>query len=258
MPDTIVDTARNENPPVPFVKIQGIKKSFGNVVALSGVDLAVYPGQITAIVGDNGSGKSTLINILSGNLKPDAGTIYIEDKSFTYLTPKQSMDAGISTVYQDLSLDDYRNVAANIFLGNELTRFGLLSRGEMRREASRLIQTLDIELPDINLPVKFFSGGQRQAVAVARAVYGGKKLMIFDEPTAAMGVRESQAVLRLIKQMAMRNFAVIIVCHNLHQVFTIANTICIMRHGRILKIVGTENISLDEVQQLIIDADNVD
>lgn len=242
----------------PFVELRDIAKSFGNIRALRGVSLALHPGEITAIVGDNGSGKSTLINILSGNLKPDFGTIAIGGKSFPRLTPKLAMRAGISTVYQDLSLDDYRDTTANIFLGSELTRFGLLARGEMRRKALELIQTLEIGIEDISLPVKALSGGQRQAVAVARAVYRGEKLMIFDEPTAAMGVRESNAVLRLVQRMAQKGFSVLIICHNLHHVFGVADRICVMRHGKILEKIDRQRTTLEEVQRLITDADDVD
>lgn len=242
----------------PLVELRDITKNFGNVQALRGVSIMLYPGEITAIVGDNGSGKSTLINILSGNLKPDSGTIAIDGKPFPKLTPKLTMKSGISTVYQDLSLDDYRDTVSNIFLGSELTSFGLLSRGKMRRKAIELLQMLEIGISDITLPVKTLSGGQRQAVAVARAVYRGEKLMIFDEPTAAMGVRESNAVLRLVEQMAQKGFAVLIICHNLHHVLSIADKICIMRHGRILQKIDKRSATLEEVQRLITDAENVD
>lgn len=168
------------------------------------------------------------------------------------------MKAGISTVYQDLSLDDYRDTAANIFLGNERTAFGLLSRKSMRRQALELIDMLKVGISDIMLPVRTLSGGQRQAVAIARAVHRGEKLMIFDEPTAAMGVRESNAVLRLVEQMARRGFAVLIISHNLHHVFSIADRICIMRHGKILHKVDKQSATLEEVQRLITDAEDMD
>lgn len=242
----------------PLVELCDITKSFGNVRALRGVSLALHPGEITAIVGDNGSGKSTLINILSGNLKPDSGTISIGGKQLPRLTPKLAMRTGISTVYQDLSLDDYRDTTANIFLGSELTRFGLLAHGRMRQQALELIRMLGIGIEDASLPVKTLSGGQRQAVAVARAVYRGEKLMIFDEPTAAMGVRESNAVLSLVQRMAYKGFSVLIICHNLHHVFSIADRICIMRHGKILQKIDKQRATLEEVQQLITDAENVD
>lgn len=242
-----------------MVKTSGITKSFGSIHALQGVDFEVSAGQIVAIVGDNGSGKSTFIKILSGSLKPDDGIIYIDGVAHRELTARQSLQAGISTVYQDLSLDNYCDVAENIFLGNELTVGGIfLQRKKMREVAQKLIDDLDIGIPDITLPVGSFSGGQRQAVAVARSVYHGKRLVILDEPTAAMGVRESAAVLKLITKLAQRGMAVVIICHNLHQVFSIADKVCIMRHGRMIRTAMTADTTLDEVQQMIIEADLVD
>ena len=244
---------------VPIVKTSGITKRFGSIHALCGVDFEVSAGQIVAIVGDNGSGKSTFIKILSGSLKPDDGTIYIDGVAHSGLSARQSLQAGISTVYQDLSLDNYCDVAENIFLGNELSRGGIfLQRKKMRQIAQELIDELDIGIPDITLPVGSFSGGQRQAVAVARSVYHGKRLVILDEPTAAMGVRESAAVLKLITKLAQRGMAVVIICHNLHQVFSIADKVCIMRHGRMIRTAMTGDTTLEEVQQMIIEADLVD
>lgn len=242
-----------------LLSTSGITKRFGNIHALRGVDFSVDHGEIVAIVGDNGSGKSTFIKILSGNIRPDSGSVTVHGTAYSYLTPRQSLAAGISTVYQDLSLDDYRDVAANIFLGNELTSCGVfLRRNKMRQIAEELIRELNIGIPDITLPVGSFSGGQRQAVAVARAIYHGKQLMIFDEPTAAMGVRESNAVLELIKGLKARGMGVIIICHNLHQVFSIADKVCVMRHGRIMKTAYTMDTSLDEVQQMIVEAEGMD
>lgn len=244
---------------IPVMSARNITKSFGNIQALRGVDMSVDAGEVAAIVGDNGSGKSTFIKILSGNLRPDGGVITAGGREYSHMTPRRAMAAGISTVYQDLSLDDYRDVAANIFLGSELTFGGVfLRRKKMREEAARLIEKLNIGIPDITMPVGAFSGGQRQAVAVARAVYRGKKLVIFDEPTAAMGVRESAAVLRIIGELAAEGLGIIIVCHNLHQVFDISDKVCIMRHGKIFRSVRTRESSLGEVQRMIVEAGNVD
>lgn len=251
--------SKNNINDTPILTTHNIKKKFGNIQALCGIDLEIFSGEILAIVGDNGSGKSTFIKILSGDIRPDEGTITIEDEAYHYLTSKQSLSKGISTVYQDLALDDYRDVAANIFLGNEITigKF-FLNRKKMKAIAEDLIKDLNIGIPDITLPVGSFSGGQRQAVAVARAVYHGKKLMIFDEPTAAMGVRESSAVLKLIEKLSKRNMAIIIICHNLHQVFEIADKICIMRHGKIMKTINTSDTTLLEVQSIIEETNYID
>ena len=243
----------------PVLATENITKSFGNISALRGVSFSARAGEVAAIVGDNGSGKSTFIKILSGNLAPDGGVITVGGRRYSRLTPKQSQAAGISTVYQDLSLDDYRDVAANIFLGHELTYGGIfLRKKKMREIAAELIERLDIGIPDITLPVGSFSGGQRQAVAVARAVYHGRRIVIFDEPTAAMGVRESAAVLRLIGGLAARGMAVVIICHNMHQVFDAADTVSVMRRGRLLRTVRTAETSLEDVQDMIMEADYVD
>lgn len=241
------------------LRAEGIVKNFGSISALRGVDFTARAGEVSAIVGDNGSGKSTFIKILSGNIAPDGGVITVGGREYSRLTPKLSLAAGISTVYQDLSLDDYRDVAANIFLGHELTYGGVfLRKSRMRETAAALIEELDIGIPDITLPVGSFSGGQRQAVAVARAVYHGRKIVIFDEPTAAMGVRESAAVLRLIGGLASRGMAVIIICHNLHQVFGVADSVSVMRHGRILRTARTSETSREDVERMIMEADYVD
>lgn len=236
-----------------------ITKSFGNISALRGVNFSARAGEVAAIVGDNGSGKSTFIKILSGDLTPDGGTITIDRQRYTRLTPKMALAAGISVVYQDLSLDDYRDVAANIFLGSELTCCGIfLRKRKMRKIAEELIKRLDIGIPDITLSVGSFSGGQRQAVAVARAVYHGRKIVIFDEPTAAMGVRESAAVLRLVRGLASRGMAVVIICHNLHQVFDASDSVSVMRRGKILWTTRTAGSSPSDIQKMIMEADYVD
>lgn len=188
----------------PFLETEDIHKSFNHVQALKGVSMKAYGGEVLAIVGDNGAGKSTLIKILSGVLKPDCGVIRLEGKEYEKLTPRKASESGISTVYQDLALGNTMDVAANLFLGNERTRGGFLQKKVMNEEAKRLLEDLDIHIPDVTVPVGNLSGGQRQGVAVARLVHRGGKILIFDEPTAAMGLNESNAVLRLIKKLAAR------------------------------------------------------
>ena len=242
-----------------LVEAVGICKSFGHIEALRGVDFSVRSGEVVAVVGDNGSGKSTLIKILSGALQPDRGEIRIDGTRYARLTPGLSLSKGISTVYQDLSLDDFRDAAANIFLGDELTRFGIfLDRKRMRRIAEGLLSELNIALPDISLPVREFSGGQRQAVAVARALRHGKRLVIFDEPTAAMGVRESSAVLGMIAELSRRNIAVVVVSHNMQQVVDAADRVCIMRRGRIAADLDAAETSPADIQDRLMQADRTD
>lgn len=243
----------------PLIRVEHLYKSFGSIQVLKGVSLEMYPGQVVAIVGDNGSGKSTLIKILSGSYQPDSGSIYIHNNHYTRLTPKKSLTEGIATVYQDLSLDNFRDVAGNIFLGQELIKWGFyLDYPAMEREAVKLLQELNIKIPNPRLPVGYLSGGQRQGVAIARAVYQGKEIMIFDEPTAAMGVREASTTLNLIKSLANRGISVIIISHNLFQVFDIAHRVCIMRNGIIIKDIATEDSSPEEVHQSIIGMDGLE
>lgn len=239
-----------------FLEVHNIVKQFGAVTALDGVILQAGLGEILAIVGDNGAGKSTLIKILSGVLVPDAGTIVIDGKAYAALTPKTALKAGISTVYQDLALADTRDVAANIFLGRELTRWGFLDNRTMQVQAKRLIEELGINIPDVRLPVAVLSGGQRQGAAVARAVHQGGKLFIFDEPTAAMGLHETRTVLNLIKKLAGQGLGVIIISHNLQQVFELSHRICVMRHGKVVAVVKTAETTMEAVVAMITGAVN--
>jgi len=238
---------------VPVIKVENINKSFGSIHVLRGVNLEVYPGEAVALVGDNGSGKSTLIKILSGTYGPDKGSIYIHNKQIEHLTPKKALAEGIATVYQDLSLDNYRDVTGNIFLGQEITKWGFfLDYPAMEAIAIDLLKKLKINIPDPRVPVGYLSGGQRQGVAIARAVFQGKEIMIFDEPTAAMGVKETATTLKLIHSLTEQGIAVIIVSHNLFQVFDIAHRVCIMKHGRIVKEIPTGDSSPQEVHQSLI------
>jgi len=240
-----------------FLEVHDIFKRFGHVMALDGVSLNAAEGEVLAIVGDNGAGKSTLIKILSGVLVPDAGKIVINGKSYAMLTPKTALKAGISTVYQELALAESRDVAANIFLGRELTKRGFLDQKRMYAQAERLIRDLGIDIPDVRMPAAVLSGGQRQGTAVARAVHQGGKFFIFDEPTAAMGLTETAAVMRLIKKLAKQGFGVIIVSHNLPQVFEISDRICVMRHGKVVGIVNTADTAMEEAVAMITGVVNI-
>lgn len=234
-----------------FLEVHDVVKVFGHVRALDGVSLNAAQGEILAIVGDNGAGKSTLIKILSGVLAPDEGRIVIDGKSYTALTPKTALKAGISTVYQDLALANSRDVAANIFLGRELTRGIFLDQKRMYAQAEQLIRDLGIDIPDVRMPVEVLSGGQRQGTAIARAVHQGGKFFIFDEPTAAMGLKETAAVMKLIKRLAHQGYGVIIISHNLPQVFEISDRICVMRHGKVVGIVNTADTDMGETVAMI-------
>jgi len=233
---------------MPYIRLRKIKKSFGHVVALDGVDLDVYPSEVMALVGDNGAGKSTLIKIISGVLMPDEGELSLDGKVFKHLTPSRAIELGISTVYQDLALVDCRDVASNIFLGKEplKARF-FVDKKRMNRESEALLKRLKVSIPSVTTPVEYLSGGQRQGVAVARSIKQQGRMIIFDEPTAAMGVSESARVLELIRSLGDEGFAVLVISHNLHHVFSIADRICVLRNGRLVKDFRTENTSPDQV-----------
>ncbi|SCG82874.1 simple sugar transport system ATP-binding protein [Proteiniborus sp. DW1] len=235
----------------PFVKVKNITKRFGSIEALKAVNLECYLGEVLAVVGDNGAGKTTLIKILSGASIPDSGEIWIDDERQKEMSPKTSLDKGISTVYQDLSLVDTCDVSYNIFLGREPLKGCFIDKKKMDEESKKLIQNLGIQISSINEPVGRMSGGQRQGVAVARAVHQGGKLLIFDEPTAAMGLVESTKVLKLIKKLAEDGYGIIIISHNLQQVFQIAHRICIMRQGTIVDIVKTDEVKIEDVISMI-------
>lgn len=241
----------------PFLKVKNITKNFGNIEALKGVSLESYLGEILAIVGDNGAGKSTLIKIISGVFTQDYGEIWINGEKEENLNPKVCLNKGISTVYQDLALVDTRDIAYNIFLGREPMKGLFIDKKKMYIESKQLIQDLEVQIPSVKIPVGNLSGGQRQGVAVARAIHQGGKLLIFDEPTAAMGLVESSRVLKLIKRLAEDGYGIIIISHNLQQVFQIAHKVCVMRQGRIVDIVKTDELNMNDVVSMITGATDI-
>jgi ABC-type sugar transport system ATPase subunit len=241
----------------PAIKIAHLSKSFGNIEALRDVSLDIYSGEILAIVGDNGAGKSTLIKILAGALTADQGQIMLDDKVYSSLSPGEAISLGISTVYQDLALVDCLDVISNIFLGRELVYAGfLVDRRKMQKEAVRILQEMQIFIPSLNTPVGTLSGGQRQGLAVARAIFQGGKIIIFDEPTAAMGLQESAKVIKLLQRLRKEGMAVVAISHNLHQVFEISDRICVMRHGQVAAICNTADSLPNQIVELIMGASN--
>ncbi len=239
-----------------LLSLSGITKSFGSVRALNGADLTVSQGLITAIVGDNGSGKSTLIKILSGNLTPDAGTICIGEETYSALTIPKALSLGIRTVYQDLSLDNCKNSWENVFLGCEKMRGLFLDRSAMERETRQLLERLEIHVPDLSQPVSHLSGGQRQGIAIARALRMPGKVLLLDEPTSAMGIRETHNTVSLLQRLKKEGLTQLLISHNLHQVFDIADRIFVMRSGRCIADVMTAQSSPDEIHALILQQEN--
>ena len=238
----------------PVIEMKQIKKSFGYVHALNGMDFKAYQGEVTAIVGDNGSGKSTLIKILTGCLKPDSGEIRIKDETFSNLSVRQAIEQGITTVYQDLALDNCKDCAGNIFLGKELMKWGIfLDHKKMRERTKELLERLQIYIPDIRQPVEKMSGGQRQALAIARAVHAGGDIMIFDEPTSAMGLKETSRIMNLFLELKKEGKTIILISHNLFQVFDIADRICVINNGRFVDSFLTKDSSPEELHRLIVE-----
>lgn len=237
----------------PLVEARAITRSFGRVVALRGADFMVRPGEVSAIVGDNGAGKSTLIKILSGALQADGGELLIDGRPIRLASPREARLAGIETVYQDLALAPSLDVASNLFLGRETRQGGLLGRlgflddRAMRKRAQDEMVNLQIGLSSVRQPVLTLSGGQRQAIAVARATAWGKRVVIMDEPTAALGVRESHMVLRLIERIRASGVAVIMISHNLPEVFEVADRITILRLGLTVRQIARREASMTDV-----------
>ncbi len=223
----------------PILRATGLVKRFGKVTALSGADLELYPGEVLAVIGDNGAGKSSLIKCLSGAMVPDEGEMYLEGKPLVLRTPHDAQEHGIETVYQTLAVAPALDISSNMFLGREKRRAGplgsvfrMVDRAGMRQEARQALDELGIAtLQDITQAVETLSGGQRQAVAVARAAAFGSKVVILDEPTAALGVKESGQVLQMIKDLRNRGLPVILISHNMPHVFEVADRIHIQRLG---------------------------
>jgi D-xylose transport system ATP-binding protein len=218
----------------PILQLRGISKRFGAVQALSEVDFEVYPSEVVALVGDNGAGKSTLIKTMAGIYIPDSGEIWFEGKHVPVHGPRDSAALGIATVYQDLALSDNLDVVANLYLGREElgSPLPLLSEERMEQRAREVLKSLDVKIPNPRNPVAALSGGQRQSVAVARSVMWKAKVVLLDEPTAALGVQQTKQVLELVLRLRNQGIGVIVISHNLANVFEVADRIIVMRLGR--------------------------
>ena len=221
----------------PILACKGLSKRFGGVHALEGVSFELRPGEVLALAGDNGAGKSTLIKAISGVHQPDEGEIRYKGEPITFRNPRHARELGIETIYQDLALADNLDVGANVFLGREPTTrfFGLerIDRPKMRAAAHEVLETLDIDIPKRKLrePVRNLSGGQRQAVAIGRAIYWNAELLIMDEPTAALGVPEQRKVKELIHRLKAKDVAIVFINHNLVDIFDVSDRILVLRRG---------------------------
>ncbi len=238
-----------------LVEVQDIWKSFGEVAALRGASIWADRGELTAIVGDNGAGKSTLIKCISGIHVPDRGSISIAGRPVSYRSPEEARQHGIETVYQDLALIDDLAVYQNVFLDRELTRglgpLRFLAKREMRERTRTLFGQLNVSVPSVSSKVRRLSGGQRQAVAIARGVMWGRELVIMDEPTAALGLRETAKVEALIRDLVARGIGILVISHNLEQVMRLSTRIWVMRGGQVIDGFPTEQVSKEDVVAMI-------
>jgi len=239
--------------PEPVLEARDIVKSFGRVRALRGASFTVYPQEVVALVGDNGAGKSTLVKTLVGVHPPDSGEILFDGREVAIPTPHASRELGIETVYQDLSLASELSPAANMFLGRELPRsgllgkFGFLDKRAMRQRSDEAFRDLGVRIQDTSAPVANMSGGQRQGIAICRAVTWANKVVFMDEPTAALGVVQTRNVLDQIKRVRERGLSIVLISHNLPEVFEVADRIEVLRLGRRVARMRPQEVSMEDV-----------
>ena len=241
---------------VPLLEVDQVSKRFGGVHALKEVSLTLYPGEVLALAGDNGAGKSTLIKIISGVHPSDGGVLRYEGKEIKHDNPHQARAHGIETIYQDLALADNLDVGANVFLGREPVRrfLGLpfVDRRLMRQEAEKTLSALDIHINRLSMPIRSLSGGQRQSVAIGRAIHWKARVLIMDEPTAALGVPEQRKVMELIKNLKESGVGVIFISHNLIDIFQVSDRIVVLRRGTKVGEVRTAETNPDAIVKLMV------
>ena len=241
-----------------ILECKGISKHFGGICALDNVNLEVSKGEIVGLVGDNGAGKSTLVKIISGAYQKDSGEIYIEGKKVEINNPIDAINLKIETIYQDLALIDLQDVSSNIFLGREIKYknffgkyLGFLNFKEMNKESEALIRDLSVKIPNLKKPVVYFSGGQRQSVSFCKCVYWSQKIVILDEPTAALGVRESERAMDLIKKLQTKGASIIIISHNLQHIFRVVDRIVVLRRGKRICAKNVHEVCANDIVGLI-------
>jgi simple sugar transport system ATP-binding protein len=240
----------------PLLEVRSISKRFGGVQALDAVSVALYPGEVLALAGDNGAGKSTLIKIIAGVYRPDGGEMRYMGAPRSFETPNEARANGIETIYQDLALADNLDVGSNIFLGREPTRrwmgIKVLDRRKMEEAARAAAAALDIEINSFDMPVRNLSGGQRQAVAIGRAIHWNARIIIMDEPTAALGVPEQRKVMALIQTLKDQGRGVIFISHNLGDIFAVADRIVVLRRGILAGERARAATNPDEIVRLMV------
>jgi len=238
-----------------LLRLEGIRKSYGAVRALNGIDLTLSKGEVLALIGDNGAGKSTLIKVVSGAIPFDEGRFYFEGREVTIRRPEDARALGIETVYQDLALFDNSDIAQNLYAGRELTTRVLgipfLRKNAMHLESARILKDLRIHINSTRSLVKELSGGQRQTVAIGRAVAFSQRIIILDEPTAALGVPEQEKVLELVRHLRDEGFSVILISHNLDHIFRVSDRLHVLRQGETVGVLRREKTDPQEIVQLI-------
>lgn len=238
---------------VPLVEMRDMTISFGGIHAVDGVELDLYRGEVVAVLGHNGAGKSTLIKMLSGAYRGSRGEIKINGEQVSINNPHDAKDYGIETIYQTLALADNIDAAGNLFLGRELqTRWGTLDDVAMEAQTRKVMKRLNPNFTRFRVPVKALSGGQRQSVAIARAVHFNAKILIMDEPTAALGPQETKQVSELILELKKQDIGIFLISHDIHDVFDLADRVAVMKNGKLVGSARTENVTKDEVLGMII------
>jgi D-xylose transport system ATP-binding protein len=241
------------NTQVPLVEMRNIHKRFGGVHAVQGVSIDLMPGEVVGVLGHNGAGKTVLMKSLSGAIPCDEGDILISGQKVDIRRPRDARHHGIETIYQTLALSDNLDAPANLFLGREImTSYGTLDDGAMENEARKVIQRINPNFTNIKDPVRNMSGGQRQSVAIARAIYFNAKILIMDEPTAALGPHETAMVAELIKQLKSEGIGIFLISHDLHDVFDLADRVSVIKNGKLVGTQLTSQVTKDEVLGMII------
>nr|WP_249690436.1 ATP-binding cassette domain-containing protein [Stappia sp. WLB 29] len=237
----------------PLVQMQDICISFGGVHAVDHVSVDLHPGEVVGLLGHNGAGKSTLIKVLSGAYRADSGEILIDGNRATINSPRDARNYNIETIYQTLALADNLDAASNLFLGREIvTPLGFVDDDAMEAETRKILSRLNPNFRKFKAPVKALSGGQRQSVAIARAVYFNARILIMDEPTAALGVQETQMVSELIKELKKQGLGIFLISHDIHDVFDLADRVAVMKNGKLVGTARTQDVTKDEVLGMII------
>jgi len=248
---TTSEGSKDTRKAVPLVRLTDAGKSYGSIIALSGINLEVSAGEVTCVLGDNGAGKSTLIKIIAGLHRPTTGTYEVEGEPVHFSSPREALERGIATVYQDLAVVPLMPVWRNFFLGNEKRRGPRMDIPFMKRTCKKELLDMGIDLRDVEQPIGTLSGGERQCVAIARAVYFGAKVLILDEPTAALGVKQSGVVLKYIIQARERGLGVIFITHNPHHAFPVGDRFLLLNRGRSIGSYAKEQITRDELTGLM-------